>query len=42
MEMETLKSYSEVVKKDPYLGIVIQMLQCVGHIQKRVSNVYKN
>ena len=30
-------SYREVVKKDPYLGTVVQKLECVGHIQKRVG-----
>ena len=28
-------SYSEVVKKDPYPGTVVQKLECVGHIQKK-------
>ena len=29
------KSYSEVVKDDPYPGTAVQTLECVGHIQKR-------
>ena len=31
------KSYSEIVKKDPYPGTVVQKLECVGHVQKRVG-----
>lgn len=31
------KSYSEVVKSDPYPGTVVEKLECVGHIQKRVG-----
>ena len=31
------KSYSEVVKKDPYPRTVVQKLKCVGHIQKKVG-----
>lgn len=31
------KSHHDIVKKDPYNGIVIQKLECVGHIQKRVG-----
>ena len=30
------KSYSEVIKKGPYPGKVVQKLECVGHVQKRV------
>ena len=31
------KSFSEVVKSDPYPGITVQILECVGNIQKRWS-----
>ena len=30
-------SYSEIIKKDPYSGTVVQKLECVGHVQKRVG-----
>ena len=32
------KSYSEVVKSNPYPGIAINKLECVGHVQKRVGS----
>ena len=32
------KSYLEVVRSDPYNGIEINKLECIGHIQKRVEN----
>ena len=31
------KSYLEVVKNDPYNGVPINKLECIGHIQKRVG-----
>ena len=31
------KPYSEVVEKDPYPGTVVQKLECVGHIQKKIG-----
>ena len=31
------KSYREVVKADPYPGMVVEKGECIGHIQKRVA-----
>ena len=31
------KSHADVVKNDPYPGIIVEKLECVGHIQKRVG-----
>ncbi|XP_047135810.1 uncharacterized protein LOC124812840 [Hydra vulgaris] len=31
------KSYSDIVAKDPYKGIIVEKMECVGHIQKRVG-----
>ena len=31
------KSHVNIVEKDPYDGIVVEKLECVGHIQKRVG-----
>ena len=28
------KSYLDVVKNDPYKGVEIKKLECVGHLQK--------
>ena len=36
------KSCSEVVKRDPYPGTVVQKLECVGHIQRRVGGRLQN
>ena len=36
------KTYLDVVKNDPYPGTVVEKLECVGHIQKRVSNRLHN
>ena len=35
------KAY-EVVKNDPYPGIVVEKLECVGHIQKRLGSRQRN
>ena len=35
--METLSLYSQIIKKDPYPGTVVQKLESVGHVQKRVG-----
>ena len=35
--METLNLYSQIIKKDPYPGTVVQKLESVGHVQKRVG-----
>ena len=32
------KAYLDIVKNDPYPGTVVEKLECVGHIQKRVGN----
>ena len=32
------KSYLEVVKADPYNGVQITKLECIGHVQKRVGS----
>ena len=32
------KSYSEVLKNNPYPETVVQKIKCVGHIQKRVGS----
>ena len=32
------KSYAEVVKADPYNGVQINKLGCIGHVQKRVGS----
>ena len=32
------KSYREVVKADPYPGMVVEKGECIGHIQKRVGS----
>ena len=32
------KSYAEVVKADPYNGVQINKLECIGHVQKRVGS----
>ena len=32
------KSYLEVVKADPYNGVPITKLECIGHVQKRVGS----
>ena len=31
------KSYLEKVASDPYSGVTVQKLECVGHFQKRVG-----
>ena len=31
------KSYLEIVANDPYSGVTVQKLECVGHFQKRVG-----
>ena len=31
------KSFQDVVKSNPYPGIVIKKIECVGHVQKRVG-----
>ena len=36
------KAYNEVVKNDPYPGIVVEKLECVGHIQKRLRSRKRN
>ena len=36
------KSYAEVVKADPYNGVRINKLECVGHVQKRVGSNLRN
>ena len=36
------KAYNEVVKKDPYPGIVVEKLECVGHIQKPLGSRLRN
>ena len=36
-----INSYSEIVKKDPYPGTVVQKLGCIGHVQKRVGHLHK-
>ena len=33
----TTKSFQNVVKSNPYPGIVITKFECVGHVQKRVG-----
>ena len=32
------KSHAEVVKSDPYPGIVMGKRECIGHVQKRVGS----
>ena len=36
------KGYLDIVKNDPYPGTVVEKLECVGHIQKRVGNRLRN
>ena len=36
------KAYNEVVKNDPYPGIVVEKLECVGYIQKRLGSRQRN
>ena len=36
------KSYAEVVKADPYNGVKINKLECIGHVQKRVGSNLRN
>ena len=36
------KAYLDIVKNDPYPGTAVEKLECVGHIQKRVSNRLRN
>ena len=36
------KAYLDIVKNDPYPGTVVEKLECVGHIQKRVGNRLRN
>ena len=36
------KAYLDIVKNDPYPGTVVEKLDCVGHIQKRVGNCLRN
>ena len=31
------KSHADIVARDPYNGVVVEKLECVGHIQKRVG-----
>ena len=31
-------SYASVVKADPYPGLLIQKVDCIGHIPKRVGS----
>ena len=31
------KAYSEVVKSDPYPDVIVEKLECVGHIQKHLG-----
>lgn len=31
------KSHADIVEKDPYDGIVVEKLECIGHIQTRVG-----
>ena len=31
------KSQREIVKSDPYNGLTVEKLECVGHVQKRVG-----
>ena len=37
LEMETLNLTVKLLKKDPYPGRVVQKLECVKHVQKRVG-----
>jgi len=32
------KSYQKVVAADPYSGVQIDKLECIGHVQKRVDS----
>jgi hypothetical protein len=32
------KAHAEVLKNDPYPGLIVEKLECVGHVQKRVGN----
>ena len=36
------KSFSDIMKADPYPGYLIQKKECVGHVQKRVGTRQKN
>ena len=36
------KPYLDIVKNDLYPGTVVEKLECVGHIQKRVGNRLRN
>ena len=36
------KTYNEVLKNDPYPGIVVEKLECVGHIQKLLGSRLRN
>ena len=31
------KTHSEIVNNDPYNGLTVEKLECVGHVQKRVG-----
>ena len=36
------KTYNEVLKNDPYPGIVVEKLECVGHIRKLLGSRLRN
>ena len=36
------KSYNDIYHADPYRGIVVNKLECIGHIQKRVGTRLRN
>ena len=36
------KAYNEVVKNDPYPGIVVKKLECVGYMQKCLGSRLRN
>ena len=36
------KAYNEVVKNDPYSGILVEKLECVGYVQKRLGSLLLN
>ena len=35
-------SYPTVLKADPYPGLLVEKLECIGHIQKRVGSRLRN
>ena len=37
LEMETLRHKMKLLKKDLYPRTVVQKLECVGHVRKRVG-----